>query len=165
MPTHLKLLRGNPGRRPLNRDEPKPALEVVVPGPLEWLNDYAKEEWRRVAPEMHHMRLLTMVDINLFAAYCVAFSHWRLALEALARVAEKDPVFSGFVIKTPKGAAVQNPLFLAARQSANDMLKFASEFGMTPAARTRIRTGVFEFGPKPPSKFAGLLAGDDDWRA
>jgi phage terminase small subunit len=59
------------------------------------------------------------------------------------------------VVKTSKETAVENPLFLAVRQSAADVLKFSAEFGMTPAARVRLNN---PFGPPPgPGKFDGLL--------
>jgi phage terminase small subunit len=51
---------------------------------------------------------------------------------------------------------MQNPLVLTARQAANDMVRYASEFGMTAAARARIGAGVYD-GPDG-GKFAGLLA-------
>jgi hypothetical protein len=37
------------------------------------------------------------------------------------------------------------------------MLRFAGEFGMTPAARARIAAGVWR--EPPPSKFGDLLGG------
>ena len=44
-PTALKVLKGNPGRRPLNEDEPKP--EVLLPRPPAHLSPVARREWRR----------------------------------------------------------------------------------------------------------------------
>jgi P27 family predicted phage terminase small subunit len=151
------MLKGNPGKRSLNRTEPNPERAPDVPDPPEFLTGYAAEEWRRIAAEMYYCGLLTVVDVNVFAAYCNAFKMWRTALEAWAKMTKEDPASHGLLVKTRKGAVVENPLSIVARHAANDMLKFACEFGMTPAARTRIRTGVIEFGPKPPSKFAGLL--------
>jgi P27 family predicted phage terminase small subunit len=160
-PTYLKLLRGNPGKRAVNKGEPQPERPLAVPEPPAYLGAYGAEEWRRVAPEMFRLGLLTVVDLHVFAAYCLAYESWRAAREALARVAEHDPAFSGLIIKTAKGTAMENPLFLAARQSAADMLKFAAEFGMTPAARSRISAGI-SLAPPAPSKFDGLIGGLDD---
>ena len=51
---------------------------------------------------------------------------------------------------------MQNPLVLIAKQAANDMVRYASEFGMTAAARGRIAAGAYN---KPDGgKFDGLLA-------
>ena len=51
---------------------------------------------------------------------------------------------------------MQNPLVLTARQAAGDMVRFAAEFGFSPAARSRISNID---GEDPESKFSGLLAG------
>jgi phage terminase small subunit len=51
---------------------------------------------------------------------------------------------------------MQNPLVLIAKQAASDMVRYASEFGMTAAARARIAAGVYN--SPTASKFDGLLA-------
>ena len=45
-PTVLKVLSGNPGKRPLNDREPK--AQAGIPEPLPWLDAEAQAEWRRV---------------------------------------------------------------------------------------------------------------------
>jgi phage terminase small subunit len=52
---------------------------------------------------------------------------------------------------------MRNPLVAIAANAANDMLRFAGEFGLTPLARSRIAAGG-GYEP-PPSKFDGLLGG------
>jgi phage terminase small subunit len=82
MPTHLKLLRGNPGKQRLPQNEVKPALPAQVPEPPAFLDGYAKEEWHRISGELYNMNMLTLVDINPLAAYCHAYATWRTAAEA-----------------------------------------------------------------------------------
>lgn len=156
IPTNLKILRGNPGKQKLPRGEPQPQEFDDVPAPPAWLSGYAKDEWERIAIELFRLRLLSVVDITPLAAYCVAYENWRRALEKFKEMQDRDPVMAGFVVKTRHGTAVQNPIFLALRQSANDMVRFAAEFGMAPAARARLAAGGFE--PPRPNKFDGLLA-------
>ena len=45
-PTAMKELEGNPGRRQLNENEPRP--ERRAPRCPSWLEDEAKKEWRRM---------------------------------------------------------------------------------------------------------------------
>jgi phage terminase small subunit len=71
-------------------------------------------------------------------------------------MAARDPLTHALLVKTPKGAAIKNPLFLAVRQSANDMLRCAGEFGLTPVAWARVAAGPFT-PPPGPSKFDGLI--------
>jgi len=156
LPTNWKVLRGNPGKRPINKGEPKPVKPPDIPNPPDYLDGYAAEEWRRVAPELYRLGLLTVFDYPTLAIYCASVQTFRTALEALALMAENDPNFSGLIVKTAKGGVMQNPLFLCARQSAGDMVRYAGEFGMTPAARSRIR-GLAQGFPGGLSKFDGLI--------
>jgi P27 family predicted phage terminase small subunit len=156
-PTYLKLLRGNPGKQRLNKNEPRPTIPAQCPEPPTWLSDYAKEEWRHVAPEAFQLHLLTVLDTACFSAYVESYARWRTAEEALALMAANDPVMHGLIVRGKRGTAIENPLVYTSRQAARDMVRYASEFGMTPAARSRIAGGV-DTGPRPPSKFGDLLA-------
>jgi P27 family predicted phage terminase small subunit len=155
-PTVLRLMRGNPGKRPI-RPEPQPPRTAEPPEPPSFLVGHAADEWWRVAPVLHQMGLLSQLDVAALAAYCVAYTRWRQAEEALAKMAEKDPVTGGMLIKGALGDARVNPLARVAANAARDMVAFASQFGMTAAARARIAAGPFG-QPPGPGKFDGLLA-------
>jgi P27 family predicted phage terminase small subunit len=143
------MLRGNPGQYPLNVDEPEPLLFSSVPEAPIFLTGYALEEWHRITPELHRMRLVTLVDINSLAAYCLAFERWRTA-EEMAKI-------SGLMIRNgKKGPYRPNPLIALAERAADKMVRYAAEFGITPASRSRITAGIGE--PRKPTKFDGLLA-------
>lgn len=155
-PTHLKLLRGNPSKERLPKNEPQPKLLVKIPDAPSFLPAYACDEWYRVAEELVHLGLLTTIDINPLAAYCEAYARWRSAVEALAELRKQDPKFSGLVIPGSNNQAVSNPLVGIASRSANEMVRYATEFGLTPSARARIAAGIP--GDSSKSKFDGLLA-------
>jgi phage terminase small subunit len=59
-PTRLKLLTGNPGKRPFNDTEPRP--EPVVPECPPELSELARREWDRLAPELAKLRIVTNLD-------------------------------------------------------------------------------------------------------
>jgi len=42
------------------------------------------------------------------------------------------------MIKTTNGNAIQNPLVGMANRAMADMVRYATEFGMTPSSRSRI---------------------------
>jgi P27 family predicted phage terminase small subunit len=158
-PLHLRLLRGNPGKRPL-RPEPEPARAPECPNPPPFVTGYASDEWWRVAPELHRLGLLTVLDVATLSAYCVSYAHWRTAEETLARAAAADQVTGGLIVKVAAGSIRRNPLVKIASDAAGDMLRYAGEFGLTPVARSRLAAGV---GGQPPGgKFAGLLGGELD---
>jgi P27 family predicted phage terminase small subunit len=129
-PTRLKVLTGNPGRRPLNINEPKP--EAVVPEcPVE-LGPVARREWDRLAGELAPLRLLTNLDRAALAAYCGAYGMWAEATEAIQKF--------GTMVKSPSGYPIQSPYVSIANRQAEIMMRIASEFGFTPASRSRIST-------------------------
>jgi P27 family predicted phage terminase small subunit len=155
-PAHLRVLRGNPSKRPIPR-EPEPTIPAELPEPPPFLTGYARDEWLNTGPELYRLGLLTRVDINTFAAFCQAYKHWRTAVETLETMAKRDPLTGGLMIKTPGGDAGINPLLAIARHAAGQMVSLAAHFGLSPAARARIAAGVSDY--TPPSKFEGLPNG------
>ena len=127
-PTALKEIQGNPGKRPLNRNEPKPTGMPTCPSHLD---ANAKKEWRRISKELIALGLLTAVDRAALAAYCAAYSRWIAAEENLQKF--------GLVVKAPSGYPVQNPYVSIANTAWDHMRKYATEFGLTPASRTRLQ--------------------------
>ena len=59
-PTRLKMLTGNPGKRALNGNEPRP--EAAIPECPAELGPVARTEWDRLAGELAALRLLTNLD-------------------------------------------------------------------------------------------------------
>jgi P27 family predicted phage terminase small subunit len=146
-PIKLRLLRGNPGRRPIPR-EPQPKSAAKCPEPPAYLSEYAVQEWRRVSGELWRLGLLTILDETSLAAHCCAYGTWRLAEEKLAG---QELVGPG-----SERNQVPNPLQKIAAQAARDLIKFGAEFGLSPCARARVSAGLPP-GPGQPSKFGDLL--------
>lgn len=67
-PTNIVHMTGNPGKRAINHHEPKPRGKAECP---QWLNARERKVWRRHAAELHRLELLTSIDRETFAAYCV----------------------------------------------------------------------------------------------
>ena len=53
-----------------------------------------------------------------------------------------DPITNGQMIKTKYGDAVQNPLVSIAGKHAADMVRYASDFGLSALARNRLQQGI-----------------------
>lgn len=131
-PTRLKLLTGNPGKRPLNANEPTP-LAAIPECPVE-LGAVARKEWDRLAVELSQLRILTNLDRAALAAYCGAYAMWAEATEAIQKF--------GTMVKSPTGYPQQSPYVSIANRQAEIMIRIAAEFGFTPASRSRISTPV-----------------------
>ena len=129
-PTRLKLLTGNPGKRPLNANEPRP--QAIVPECPAELGSVARREWDRLAAELAPLRMLTNLDRAALAAYCGAYGMWAEATEAIQKY--------GTMVKSPSGFPQQSPYVAIANRQAEIMMRIASEFGFTPASRGRIST-------------------------
>jgi phage terminase small subunit len=59
-PTRMKVLTGNPGKRPMNRYKPKP--EPAVPECPNELGPVARREWDWLASELGKLKILTVLD-------------------------------------------------------------------------------------------------------
>ncbi len=127
-PTNLKILEGNPGKRSLNLNEPKP-LQLAPECP-KWLKPLAKDIWKRIYPELERMGLLTIIDEMAFAGLC---QNYAIYIET-----EKYLEKNGRVIKTKSGAIKSRPEVYIAKNALNFVKVFAIEFGLTPSSRGRI---------------------------
>jgi len=130
-PTELKKLQGNPGRRPLNDREAKPA--IIKPRCPAYLSDEGKKEWRRVVGYLYDAKLLTAIDHEALAMYCETVGIWVKATQQVNQ--------SGMVGKTKAGNLIHNPYLDIANRAKRDALRFMQEFGMTPASRARVIVG------------------------
>lgn len=130
-PTALRKLRGNPGGRPLN---PEPILDPTRPTCPRWLDAPARAEWKRVCRTLHEAGILKTTDRAVLAAYCVAYSRW-VRFETAARDAPAA------VKSSTSGNGYLNPSIIAAQSAGKEMLGYAAQLGMTPAARSRIAAG------------------------
>lgn len=146
-PTHLKILSGNPGGRPLNVDEPVPEGELLAPP--DWFTAGQKEVWRRTL-ENSPKGLLRSLDQELLTAFVVAADMHR---EATKKVKEL-----GMLVRSPRsGVPVQNPYLPIINRQAEIMRKAASELGLPPTARSRVNFGGSS-SAKTKNKFASNAA-------
>jgi P27 family predicted phage terminase small subunit len=111
------------------------------------LGEIARGEWNRLVGELAALRMITNLDRAALAAYCGAYALWAEATEAIQKY--------GTMIKSPSGYPVQSPYVSIANRQAEIMMRIASEFGFTPASRSRISTPtqaeppMFDFIQRP----------------
>ncbi len=127
-PTKLKVLAGNPGKRPLNGAEPQ--FAPGVPTCPRHLSGAARREWHRIAHVLADAGVLTQVDRAVLALYCQAYGRWAEAERAVAK--------GGMTDKTPNGLEIQSVYLQIANKAMEQVKRYGAELGLTPAARTRI---------------------------
>lgn len=136
-PTKLKILAGNPGRRPLPKNEPQP--RVGAPSCPAWLSGEAKAEWRRIVKELEPIGLVTMVDRAALSAYCQAWAELREATRQLDREGRviESPVFNRSGDKTGTLKKL-HPAVRLQRDAFTRVKQFLVEFGLSPASRPKL---------------------------
>lgn len=131
-PTKLKELEGNPGKRRLNKREPKPKGDLIKPPPD--LPRQAVPFWRQAIASCPPGQL-KLLDER--AVFCWAMAAWAYA-DAAAKVAEVGTVVKA---KSDGAPAQQNPFLAVMNKQSQLMRAWASELGFTPSSRTRVNAG------------------------
>jgi P27 family predicted phage terminase small subunit len=145
-PTDLKELEGNPGKRPLNKREPRPKGDLYAAP--EWMSDSQREGWAYAITNAPY-GLLKQLDRSILAIWVVA--------EDLHREAAEKIVQYGLLTKSPKaGLPLQSPYLAILNKQAQIMLKAGAELGFSPASRTRVQVANDRASP-----FAWLRDHDD----
>ena len=148
-PTAIKKLAGNPGKRSLNDQEPKPRpADVKMPRGV--LPKHGQKLWRGLAARLVELGVLTEVDLPAFEAMCL---HYALARQALEEVEEH-----GLTIQE-EGKTKKNPAMQAFRENMTAYKSLLVEFGLTPSSRSRI---VAEVADQEPTLAELLFDGVED---
>jgi P27 family predicted phage terminase small subunit len=145
-PTALKLIAGNPGKRPINlADGVNP--EVVVPDAPKHLSAEARKEWRRVTVELVELGLISRIDRAALALYCQSWGHMVLLEESLngrmaAELARDDGIkpdpARAFYFVTDKGYQAQTVTVQMINTLRDQVHKYLKAFGMDPSSRARV---------------------------
>lgn len=126
-PKHLKLLDGERKDR-INQNEPQPkTINLSCP---RHLGKEARKYWRKEAPKLQRLGLLTEIDSAAFELLCEVYGNWK---EYKAMLKE-----TGIAIRTPNGALQLSPAAIMVNRSYDQYKKICVEFGMTPSSRSRI---------------------------
>jgi len=135
-PAHLKLLKGNPGKRALDLDAGiNPLVEIpTCPGHI---NEDGKKEWRRITVELLPLGLVSKIDRAMLALYCHAYGRW---VHAELKIRELDKVApdSGLKQNSPNGYEQISMWVIIANKAMEQVHKYASEFGLSPSARSGV---------------------------
>jgi P27 family predicted phage terminase small subunit len=148
-PTHLKLIAGNPGKRPLNAAEPKPAR--VIPSPPEHLSPDARVAWGRFAAILDRSGVLTEADAAALEQVAETYAE----IVALRQDIAANGRFQ--VVETKAGGEMERmrPAYSALMDADRRLKGWLVEFGQTPAARSKVKSNGGEDAEKedPAARF------------
>ena len=147
-PTNLKRLQGNPGKRRLNKREPKPRTSGLEPSAV-----VAREIAFRdlVAPVLRKAELLTDADLPAFEMMAV---HFAIAQEATHYVHQIG------LTTYKNGRGKKRAILQVLRDNSTAFRAYAAEFGMTPSSRTRISLPPADHEPSLEEQLFAMVGGD-----
>ena len=144
-PTHLKIVEGTQRKDRANPSEPQPDLGTPIPPA--WLSDEAKVQWGRFSVWLEQMGVLTLADgpaLERLVSVYLEVHELEVLIREQGRVVEMLSTQKEKVLKANPAVAMLN--------SADSRLRqMLIEFGLTPAARTKVHT-VKRGGSDKPEK-------------
>jgi phage terminase small subunit len=138
IPTKLKVLMGNPGKRKSDIQKNEPKLPTEMPQMPEWLTAFpeAVKEWDRESVILFNMGVLTIADAGTFATRCFLSSQIQEAAIAL---------------KNTDGEKCYTQI----KALITEYRQVGSLLGLDPASRTKLTVNPTD---KKKSKFDGLIS-------
>jgi P27 family predicted phage terminase small subunit len=158
-PTILKLLQGNPGKRPINLgDGVNP--EVAIPDAPRHLNKEARKEWKRISAELYELGLISRIDRAALSLYCQSWGRMVELEEVVGRQMDSKGV-DGLKFYTPKGYEMQTVEVQLLNAEQERVYKYLQMFGLSPSSRSRVKASSPQAAlpgleqPQGFAKFAG----------
>lgn len=133
-PSALKLVAGNPGKRPLPKNEPKP--KRVIPSAPAHLTDGAKLAWGALSTRLDRLGLLTELDAYALEQLCENYAEILVLREDIKTCGRFQTVTTQSGDQMERARPAMTQLNDAERRFKGMMC----EFGLTPSARTRVAT-------------------------
>jgi len=133
-PTNQLRLAGSDKARQRKHE---PITDLQIPIAPNELSEAAKAYWERLVQVLGPMRIVSTVDSMALQQFAEYLARWQKATDQIARLGEVIPVrdASGTIISMKRSpwVAMQIEYGLMIR-------RYAAEFGMTPAARSRVES-------------------------
>jgi P27 family predicted phage terminase small subunit len=140
-PLELKKLEGDihKGRWPKNEIQP-PEGKTTMP---KFLNQHARNEWKRLAPRLYAMGLLNPNYRADFANFCQS---WGMLVDVENKLKElnKKALESGgdssnaYLLRTQAGNVIISPLLSIRHRLQEQVHTLGCQFGLTPVSRGQI---------------------------
>jgi len=137
----------------VNTAEPRFRVPERTPRPPAFLTDSAAEVWRDLGKLLREAGLFTVVDRYALAMFCAVAGRW---IEAERKLQDTGPV-----LVAESGNLYQNPWLCIANRAWGQMRQMLSEFGLTPAERSRLKVTMAEDEPSLAEMLFQMSVDDD----
>lgn len=156
LPPNVHRLRGNASHKPLSSlldDIVRP--DVAIPTPPDHLEGEALAEWNRITPHLEKLGLVSEIDRAALVGYCDSWSEYVWACERIKQMSDRrddkgiviDPNgVAARIWQTPSGYKQISVIVQIKNRALEMLVKFLAEFGMSPAARSRVTASDPQLG-------------------
>jgi P27 family predicted phage terminase small subunit len=127
-PSVIKMLHGNPGHRPLNKLEPRP--QIKLPPMPKGMSTRAKALFKFYGRKLVDLRIVSVLDGHLLAAFCSACALWEHCEKAIAE--------QGTDVFDRDGTKRRNPNLLTQKNATDTIDRLGSALGLSPSARAKL---------------------------
>lgn len=134
-PTNVLKLRGS---WLVNGRNGEPTPQLGVPDCPDWVSEKARPYWQQIAEQLSGMGVLALSDQLPMGLLCDAL--------AMYVAAKQEVADDGLSQMGSRGGKVLNPAVRAMNTAWEQVLKASRELGLSPAARTRLRSVAEEGG-------------------
>lgn len=128
-PTALKILHGDFVKNPQRKNPLEPQVESAIPKCPKSITGEAKKEWTRITKELHSIGVITQVDRAALEQYVAIWAEWLACKELVEE--------EGRILASESGQ-YEHPANRMVCRYADQIHKYLVQFGLTPAARTRV---------------------------
>ncbi|WP_455387464.1 phage terminase small subunit P27 family [Petrachloros mirabilis] len=137
-PTPTEILKRR-GSREISKRKNEPKPDKGQPVTPDMLDGDAKQVWDQLTDELDKIGVLTVIDGNALVRYCRMWVRWQQCDAFIKKYGESYP------LKDANGNVrcfQQFPEVGILNKLSVLLLRLEQEFGLTPAARTRIQVDV-----------------------
>ncbi|AYL75986.1 phage terminase small subunit P27 family [Citrobacter freundii] len=139
-PTHLRLVRGNPSKRPINKNEPQPP-KGVPPVPKHF-DKQGKYWFKRMAEELDAIGVISQLDARALELLVEAYTEYRHHCETLDREGYTYAVYSDDDADEGQEREIRmikpHPAAMMKADAWKRLRAMLAEFGMTPSSRSKV---------------------------
>lgn len=139
IPTRLKIVRGNPGKRPINENEPEPKRGIPEMPEYLWAFPIAVKEWERESRILDEMGVLTEADASTLGVRCYLASE----IQTLSKDIKEEGHTIDIVTVNKNNQAIEtskpNPKCVQLKTILSEYRQLGNLFGLDPSSRTKLK--------------------------
>jgi P27 family predicted phage terminase small subunit len=153
-----KALRVLSGQLPVTTENMKDLdTQFEPPKPPSHFEENEIKIWNTTIELLRGMCVIEKIDQAVLGAYCDAFAKWQMSEREIIKLKRRKGI-KALLVLGGNGNMTVHPWVTFSKAAQKDMVFYASQLGMTPAARLRVQAVPQRQSSNP---FIKLKAGND----